>query len=220
MTNNNQGPLIYGRMAKIMREVSHIDKRQKNTSQNFMYRGIDDIMNELHSVFSDNEVFIIPEVIDYSVNEKITEKEYNGKKTTSILYYTRARVKYHFTTTDGSEIVTTNVGEAMDSGDKSMNKAMSIALKYALLQMLLIPTQEDKDPDGDVPPPTRPKTIREIASGLNPDTDLDVINVLEEVASASDKHSLVEIYNRYTQLFNTNNLVKQCFSTRRKELGL
>jgi hypothetical protein len=59
----------------------------------------------------------------------------------------RARIRFRYTTTDGSHVDTVNVGEAMDSGDKAMNKAMSIALKYSLLQMLLIPTEEDKDPD-------------------------------------------------------------------------
>jgi hypothetical protein len=42
----------------------------------------------------------------------------------------------------------------MDSGDKGMNKAMSIALKYSLLQMLLIPTEEQKDPDASTPEET------------------------------------------------------------------
>ena len=35
----------------------------------------------------------------------------------------------------------------MDSGDKSTNKAMAVAHKYALLQTFCIPTEEIKDPD-------------------------------------------------------------------------
>ncbi len=35
----------------------------------------------------------------------------------------------------------------MDNGDKGANKAISVALKYALLQTFMIPTQEMIDPD-------------------------------------------------------------------------
>ena len=37
----------------------------------------------------------------------------------------------------------------MDSGDKASNKAMAIAHKYALLQLLTIPTEDEKDPDAE-----------------------------------------------------------------------
>jgi hypothetical protein len=37
----------------------------------------------------------------------------------------------------------------MDSGDKASNKAMSVAMKYAMFQMFMIPTEEMVDPDGE-----------------------------------------------------------------------
>ena len=37
----------------------------------------------------------------------------------------------------------------MDSGDKSSNKAMSAAQKYAFLQVFCIPTEEPKDTEND-----------------------------------------------------------------------
>ena len=45
----------------------------------------------------------------------------------------------------------------MDYSDKSSNKALSAALKYALMQMFLIPTAELKDPDGDSPEIKQPQ---------------------------------------------------------------
>jgi hypothetical protein len=39
------------------------------------------------------------------------------------------------------------IGEAMDSGDKSSNKAMSAAYKYAAFQAFCIPTEGDNDAD-------------------------------------------------------------------------
>jgi len=50
---------------------------------------------------------------------------------------------------DGSSVESIMIGEAMDSGDKSANKAMSTALKYALMQAFLIPTEELKDSDNN-----------------------------------------------------------------------
>lgn len=70
------------------------------------------------------------------------------------MYYTRANVTFHFVASDGSEVKISNVGEAMDSGDKGMNKAMSIALKYALMQMFLIPTEDIEDADSHTPEET------------------------------------------------------------------
>ena len=188
---------IYSKMASIMKATKAIAKGQKNEQQGFMFRGIDDIMNELHSIFADNEVFIVPEVVDFDVQEKISEKTYQGQTKKSITYYTRATIKHHFATTDGSEIVTTTIGEAIDNGDKGMNKAMSIALKYALLQLLLIPTKEDKDPDAVTPAPTRPKNLQEILESLNPDTDLDLVNMLTEIVSATSQKALTDIYASY-----------------------
>ena len=49
----------------------------------------------------------------------------------------------------------------MDSGDKATNKAMAIAMKYALFQVFCIPTEEMKDPDAETPEPTQPVKITE-----------------------------------------------------------
>lgn len=208
--------LIYSKIASIMKATNAISKGQKNEQQGFLYRGIDDIMNELHKIFAENEVFIIPEIVNFDVQEKISEKTYQGQTRKSITYYTRATIKHHFCTTDGSELCTTTVGEAMDNGDKGMNKAMSIALKYALLQMLLIPTKEDKDEDAHTPPPTRPQTLKELCDALNPDTQLDLINMLSEIIAATNNNALSEIFLRYGELAKQNN---KLFSMRKQEIA-
>lgn len=206
-------PMIYGAIAAIMRETKAIAKGEKNEQQGFMFRGIDAVMNELHDLFANNGVFILPEVLDYNVTEKVT-----GRGT--ILYYTRAKVKYHFIAEDASEVFSINVGEAMDSGDKGMNKAMSIALKYALMQMLLIPTKESKDPDTISVEETRPKTIAEIMQSLDPVNDALLIQALGNMLAASDKQSLIDVWNQFSGQLKQNPVFSQCMSTRKKELGL
>src|SRR5690606_6278200 len=65
-----------------------------------------------------------------------------------------------FHATDGSSVSTEVEGEGMDSGDKSSNKAMAVAHKYAILQAFCIPTEDMPDPDAEVhqPTPKPPKT--------------------------------------------------------------
>ena len=40
--------------------------------------------------------------------------------------------------------------------DKSTNKAMAVAFKYACFQVFCIPTEEMKDPDAETPEPSSP----------------------------------------------------------------
>lgn len=210
---STQPPLIYGKIAAVMKETKAIEKGRRNEQQGFMFRGIDEVMNELHDLFASNGVFILPEVLEYNVTEKVTGRG-------SILYYTRTKVKYHFTAEDSSEVCTVNVGEAMDSGDKGMNKAMSAALKYALMQMLLIPTKENKDPDSTTPEETRPKTIAEIMQSLDPVKEASLINALGCMINATDKQSLVNVWNQFSGELKQHPVFSQCMSARRKELGL
>lgn len=131
---------IYESLTKIMAEVTAIGKNQKNSQQNFHYRGIDDVMNELHGLFAKYKVIIIPKITNLLKDERSTK---NG----GTIFYVTVNCDHTFVAEDGTSLQTTVIGEAMDSGDKAITKAMSVALKYALLQMLLIPTNEDKDPD-------------------------------------------------------------------------
>ena len=133
---------IYSALANIMSKVTHIGKNKTNQQQSFKYRGIDDVMNELHGLFAENSVVILPSVKDIKQDERTNSKG-------TLLFYTKLTVQYDFTASDGSSVSTVAIGEAMDSGDKSTNKAMSVALKYIILQMFLIPTEDMKDPDGD-----------------------------------------------------------------------
>lgn len=168
--------LIYGKIANILRETKAISKTEKNQQQGFKFRGIDNVMNELHELFSKNDVFILQDVQDFTVDARPAAKG-------GTLFYTRAKIKFRYTTTDGSYVETTNVGEAMDSGDKGMNKAMSIALKYSLLQMFLIPTEESKDPDLNIPE----------------ETDYFAM-VNQEVVACQSIHTLQDIWNNYKEL--------------------
>ena len=68
------------------------------------------------------------------------------------MFYVVVKAEFDFVSTeDGSIHTVTTYGEAMDSGDKATNKAMSIAYKYAAFQAFCIPTEETAiDADAEV----------------------------------------------------------------------
>ena len=137
---------IYKQICSVMQEINAIGKDRRNQTQNFQYRGIDDVMNELHSVLAKCGVFVVPQVLD--------EARTTGKtKSGGDMFYTRLKIKFTFYAEDGSFIESVVIGEAMDTGDKASNKALSVGLKYALLQVFCIPTEDEKDPDAVSPQP-------------------------------------------------------------------
>jgi hypothetical protein len=78
------------------------------------------------------------------------DREERTSKHGSVQLWCRLRIRYHLVSgLDGSRVSTEVIGEAADTGDKSTNKALSIAYKYALFQLLCIPT-EAIDPDATV----------------------------------------------------------------------
>lgn len=145
-----KAPMIYGKIADCMRQLGAIGKTSKNAQQGFMYRGIDAVMNALNPVLTANHVFCVPEVLEQHREERQTR---NGGN----LIYSILKMCYTLYAEDGSSVSATVIGEGMDSADKSSNKAMSVAYKYAMFQIFSIPTEEMADPDADTPPESTPK---------------------------------------------------------------
>lgn len=165
---------IYGALAGVMADIGAIGKDKKNQQQGFMYRGIDDVMNSLQPALVKNRVIILPEVLEEAREERTTAKG-------GTMFSVRLKTKFTFATDDGSAVSTTVIGEAMDSGDKATNKAMSIAYKYACFQTFCIPTEEMKnaDPDGYIPEPSSKKKNEE-PKETDPVIDATKIKVLSE----------------------------------------
>lgn len=139
-------PEIYSKINAIMQEIPAIGKDKQNKQQGFAYRGIDDVMNVLFPLLSKHGVFVVPEVLSTSRTERQTK---NGGN----MAFTVSTVRYTFYATDGSSVSAVTTGEGMDSADKSTNKAMAAAMKYAFFQTFCIPTEEagNDDPDRETP---------------------------------------------------------------------
>ena len=141
---------IYEAIGSIMKKGVAIGKEKRNQQQNFMYRGIDDVMNVFQPLMSEAGIFMVPEVLEAKREERQSSRGGN-------LIYSILKVRYTFYAEDGSSVSAVVIGEGMDSGDKASNKAMAVAMKYAMFQTFCIPTEEMPDPDAETPPPSRPQ---------------------------------------------------------------
>lgn len=118
-----------------------IAKSKQNQQQGFKYRGIDDVYNELATLLATNNLCILPRMITKEVTERT-----NAKGTA--LFYTSITAEFDLVSSvDGSKHTVSSYGEAMDSGDKSVGKAMSYAYKSMAFMTFAIPTEGDNDPD-------------------------------------------------------------------------
>jgi len=138
--------LIYERMARIMEQVPAIGKDGENKVQNFRFRSIDQVYDVLHRLLADNHVFFTPHVVSQERQVLDRLDKQSGKKVGHTVL-TCLSVKYIFHCADDGSCL--EVGpipaEAADSGDKASAKALSMALKYVLLQTFCIPIQAEAD---------------------------------------------------------------------------
>lgn len=146
---HNMSNLIYKKMSDVMKDVKAIGKDQKNTQQGFKFRGIDQFVNALYPALTKHNVFMAPRAINFNQELKDVVRS-NGKagvdKHVSIL------MEYDFYAEDGSKITVGPIpAEGLDSGDKATNKALSAALKYALIQTFSIPTEDMAEADLESP---------------------------------------------------------------------
>jgi hypothetical protein len=107
----------------------------------YKFRGIDAVYNTIAPLLSKHGLCILPRVLTRQVDERQSK---NG----GALFYVTVEVEFDFVASeDGSKHTVKTFGEAMDSGDKATNKAMSAAYKYAAFQAFSIPTEGDNDAD-------------------------------------------------------------------------
>jgi hypothetical protein len=174
---------VYSAICRVIFDLSHegIAKNNRNQQQGYNFRGIDDVYNVLSPLLARHELCVLPRVISREVTEKT-----NAKGTT--LFYTVVHVEFDFVSAvDGSKHTVATVGEAMDSGDKSSNKAMSAAYKYAAFQAFAIPTEGDNDADA---------TTHEVATRSAPPAmpESEIVDCLTALNDADDLESLKGIF--------------------------
>lgn len=205
---------IFKKINSILQEVDAIGKNKTNPQQGYKFRGIDDMYNALHPLFAIHGVFITSDILSSKREERQTKSGGN-------LIYTIVTCKFTFYAEDGTNVSSTLEGEAMDSGDKSTNKAMSTALKYALMQMFLIPTEEQLDTEYKSPEVKGKNTEPKKQTAINTKVDPKYIVEAEKMLNNSEVFSDEEIksYMNIIKKFPTNEKAIEGIDRIKKEIN-
>jgi len=150
---------VYAKIAAVQGELAKvgIGKNSENSAQNYKFRGIDAVYNALSPLLSKHGLCILPRMLSRERQERVSVKEYQGNKRESVLFYVTVEAEFDFVSSDDGSLHTVRTyGEAMDSGDKATNKAMSAAYKYAAFMAFAIPTEGDNDADATTHEVTAP----------------------------------------------------------------
>jgi len=133
---------VYKAINAVQAELSKIGitkSRRNNQGNGYNFRGIDDVYNVVSPLLAQHGLCILPRVLSRECVER-------HSKSGGALFYVTVEMEFDLVSAeDGSKHTIKTFGEAMDSGDKATNKAMSAAYKYAAFQAFAIPTEGDND---------------------------------------------------------------------------
>lgn len=139
---------LYQKLLKIQSEIKVVAKDLKiQVSQNNSYNAVGEVsvLEKVKPLEEKYGIFSYPrdrEIIDSGM---IENTDYNGKVKKQL--FERIKTIYRFVDVDAPEnfVEVTTYGDGIDSGDKSVGKAMTYADKYALLKAYKIVTGDDPD---------------------------------------------------------------------------
>jgi hypothetical protein len=130
---------IYQAINAIMAEVGYVQK-VKTGGLSYSFAGEADLIAAIRPVMVEHGVFMyVANILDVRVEQYETAK---GTAMTNTSLVAKI-VFYH--APSGTSVTVTSRGEGADSGDKSSNKALTGAYKYALRQTFCIETGDDPD---------------------------------------------------------------------------
>jgi hypothetical protein len=127
------------KLAEVRRRIGYIQKRGFNERNNYSYVTAADLAGAVGDILAELGVVIIPSL------ESIAYESGRGNGS-EMARSAQVVMAYTFTDVDTGEAITTKVaGQGLDAGDKAPYKAMTGALKYALLQSFLLATGDDPE---------------------------------------------------------------------------
>lgn len=158
------------------------DRQTTGGGASFKFRGIDDVYAAVSPLLAEHKLCIIPRCIARTYVERQT-------KSGGALFYVTVEAEFDFVSAvDGTKHTARTFGEAMDSGDKATNKAMSAAYKYAAFQTFAIPTEGDNDADAHVHEVAAPAPAERAAdwlSAIEASADVEALGKVRDDAMKS-----------------------------------
>lgn len=164
---------VYEKIAIVQRELATEGIAKNKTNQQgtgYKFRGIDDIYNAASLLMAGVGLCMMPRILSRTVTER-------ASKSGGTMFVVVVEAEYDFVAVeDGSKHTIKTFGEAMDSGDKATNKAMSAAHKYAFIQAFSIPVEGDNDTENN-----SPETF-----GMSINALADHLTAINDAASSED----------------------------------
>lgn len=127
---------IHQAISAVMGDVHVVRKSDRNAVQGFNFRGIDAVMNAVGPALREHGVIVVPTLESSEYTTVVI-----GKNRTE-MSHAQLVVSFTWYGPDGDSIVCKVAAEAMDSGDKAISKAHSVAMRTAMIQTLALPTDE------------------------------------------------------------------------------
>lgn len=132
---------LYHAKLAVMEDVDYLQKKKEGAGLNYAFLGEEAIVNAMHDAFIRHGLTVSVAKIEIHKTEVFTNKNGTMQNQTVLL------ATYRLTHADTKESEDSmSVGEGMDVGDKSANKASTGAYKYFFRQAFMIPSGKD-DPD-------------------------------------------------------------------------
>ncbi len=198
---------LHQKLAEVRRRIGYIQKRGHNERFNYSYVTAADIAGAVGDLLSQLGVVVVPSLDSISYEPVRTSNGQAERVAHVVMTYT-------FTDVDTAEAVTVKVpGEGLDAGDKAAYKAMTGALKYALLQSFLLATGDDPEEERIIPSGdsthrerTSDRTVtaeeaRELRQLID-DTGTDLERVLAYYKVASLEEMIESAYRRAVEVLN------------------
>ncbi|MGO9606231.1 MAG: ERF family protein [Candidatus Binataceae bacterium] len=191
------------KLAEVRRRIGYVQKRGHNERHNYSYVTAADIAGAVGDILAELGVVVVPR-LESIAHEPVRNGRTDGEHLTHVV------MSYSFVDVDTADEITVKVaGEGVDAGDKAPYKAMTGALKYALLQSFLLATgddPEDEHPDArySARNPERLASadeVRELEKRIN-DTGTDLERVLAYYKVTSLEAMTETTYRRAVELLN------------------
>lgn len=189
---------VYSAISAVQAEIAAtgIGKHRRNQQQGYNFRGIDDVFNALAPILAKHKLVVVPRMLTRECVERT-----NAKGTA--LFYVTVDAEFDFVSADdGSKHTAKTFGEAMDSGDKATNKAMSAAYKYAAFLTFAIPTEGTPDADEQtqevaqhVSEETRQKAVETIQASPDMEGLKKAFTQAYKLATALNDQDAMDVFN-------------------------
>jgi ERF superfamily len=193
------------KFAEVRRRLGYIQKRGHNERHNYSYVTAADLAGSVGDILAELGVIVIPQLQSISTEPPRSSSD----------RIARVVMNYRFVDARSGEELTVRVaGEGADAGDKAPYKAMTGALKYALLQSFLLSTGDDPEDERANARPAlgserviTPEQVREL-QGLIEETGTELERVLAYYRVSALGEMTEGSYRRALELLNRK-LAKQ-----------